>query len=165
MATRPPEPFLLRFTAPGFMPAPEEPRDEAAPEADAPLEDPAHGEREAPAREATPPGAELIEAIATSLRADGWSCDYQWATWRGHALDARRLKRRYDVEVWLCDAATGRWELSAEPRRGLFRRLFAVAPDPVEHAVLRANLEAALWKLDGASDLSPWRDAPSDLPW
>jgi hypothetical protein len=165
MATRPPEPFLLRFTAPGFMPAPEEPRDEAAPEADASYEDPGREERKAPDREPAPPGAELIEAIASSLRADGWHCDYQWATWRGHALDARRLKRRYDVEVWLCDPAAGRWELSAEPRRGLFKRLFAVAPDPVEHAVLRLNLEAALWRLDGVSDLSPWRDAPSESGW
>jgi hypothetical protein len=165
MATRPPEPFLLRFTAPGFMPAPDEPRDEPAPEAEAPPEDRERRDRESPVAEPAPPGAELIEAIAANLRTDGWHCDYHWATWRGQALDARRLKRRYDVEVWLCDAATGRWELSVEPRRGLFKRLFAVAPDPTEHAILRANLEAALWRLDGVSELTPWRDAPSDSAW
>jgi hypothetical protein len=172
-----PAPSLLRFTAPSFTPEAEA---EAAVEALATAGDEASdgstsfgapSSSDSPAMrelasvddgtsgQPAPPGARLLAELAEGLRGLGWAVDYQWATYRGHALDARRIKRRYDVEVWLCDPEGARWELSAEPRRGLFRRLFTKAPDPAEVALLRLHLEDALSRLADVRDVSPWQPA------
>ncbi len=152
----------LHFLGPGYAPAREDDAPEAAETTATPGEDTA--EREPPGKKEMPepPGRNLTEAIALGLRARGWNCDWFWATYRGQALDARRVKRRYDLEVWLCDAEEGRWELSAEPRRGLFRKLFQQKPDPAEHALLRLHLTEVIEGLDGIDRVSPWRRLPYD---
>jgi hypothetical protein len=149
------EPRFLHFLAPAFAPTRDEDEDDAH-EAESDLDPPAPSE--AAAHE--PPGSALMARIADGLRARGWRCDYTWATYRGHGLDARRVKRRYDLELWLADPEEGRWELSAEPRRGLFRKLFQQKPDPAEHALLRLNIDEALEDIPEVSRASPWRRMP-----
>lgn len=153
-----PELTLIRFYGERFAPSPDE---EAEDDTQPALEDPATGEPVPPAPgPVEPPGVDLREALKAGLSARGWACPYEWATYRGQALDARRHKRRYDVELWLCDAETGRWELVAEQRRGLFKKLFQMKPDPEEHALLRLHIEETLEALEGISRLTPWRRTP-----
>jgi len=125
------------------------------------LEDPEDADKsKAPAEPESPPGEKLMEALAEGLRGLQWNCDYTWATYRGHAFDARRVKRRYDVELWLVDAEDGRWEIVAEPRRGLFHKIFPQKRDLAEEALLRLQIEEVLGKTRDISDVSPWRDVP-----
>ena len=80
--------------------------------------------------------------------ARGWHVDYHWATYTGHAFDARRLTDRYDVELTLVDLATAAWQLVAKRRAGLLRNLFKRRPneaESAEHLLLRTHLEEALW--------------------
>jgi hypothetical protein len=154
------EPRYLHFLAPAFAPVREEDDDGAVPTE--PADDTRPDETDSASHE--PPGAALMARIADGLRSRGWRCDYTWATYRGHGLDARRVKRRYDLELWLADAEEGRWELSAEPRRGLFRKLFQQKPDPDEHALLRLHLDETLEDIAEVSRPSPWRRVPLGQP-
>lgn len=158
------EPRYLHFLAPAFAPVREDENDDDH-DHGRPAE-PADGVKADTTDEAAhePPGAALMARIADGLRARGWRCDFTWATYRGHGLDARRVKRRYDLELWLADAEDGRWELSAEPRRGLFRKLFQQKPDPAEHALLRLNIDETLEEIAEVSRPSPWRRVPLGQP-
>lgn len=98
--------------------------------------------------EALPPGLPLAELLEQGLRARGWQIKYRWATYTGHAFDARRGEQRYDVELALldteADAGRGAWLIVAKRRTGLFRRLFKSETDPAEHALLRHDIDATL---------------------
>ena len=152
----------LHFLGTAYAPARHAEETDAVPDAEGPEGSDGGNEPAETRGMPEPPGKALAEAIAAGLKARGWHCDWFWATYRGQALDARRVKRRYDIEVWLCEAEEGRWELVAEPRRGLFRKLFQQKPDPNEEALLRLHLSEVVEGLEGVERVSPWRRLPFD---
>ena len=130
-------PTTLAFLAPAYVAASE-------PEAGADREP---TDVAASGVEAEPPGKRLARALEAGLRARGWHVDYTWTTYMGHAMDARRVTARYDVELTLTDAERGAWLLSARRRTGLLQNLFKRRPgeaEEIEHQLLRAHLEEAL---------------------
>lgn len=111
--------------------------------------------------EPLPPGLPLAELLEQGLCARGWRIPYRWATYTGHAFDARRGEQRYDVELALldteADAGRGAWLIVAKRRTGLFRRLFKSETDPAEHALLRHDIDAALAADPRTAEgLRPW---------
>lgn len=101
----------------------------------------------APAGEPKPAGEGLADLLVAGLAARGWTIEYRWATYQGHAFDARRGEHRYDVEVDLLDKpgdTTGRWLLTAKRRTGLFKRIFQGGVDPAEQEMLRRDLDTVL---------------------
>ncbi len=107
---------------------------------------------------APPPGEPLATWLAHRLEAHGWRVQYRWTTPYGHAFDAAREKRRYDVELRELDHDIGRWLVTAKPRSGLFKRIFRGGSDPTEHALLCAHLHEALALDERVCDVS-WHDA------
>ncbi len=137
MSTKSSTPTTLGFLAPAYL-AQSEPEAGAAHE---PTDTPP------PAGDTEPPGNRLARALEAGLKARGWHVDYTWTTYTGHAMDARRVTTRYDVELALTDAERGAWRLSARRRTGLMQNLFkrrAGEAEEVEHQLLRAHLEEAL---------------------
>jgi len=130
--------------APAFLPEQDEASDGDAAEPKAP----APPEALADNGEELPPGQPLAELLEHGLAARGWQVKYRWATYTGHAFDARRGEQRYDVEIALldreADAGRGGWLVVAKRRTGFFRRLFKFEVDPAEHALLRHDIDAAL---------------------
>lgn len=129
--------------APAFLPAEEEP---ATPK-DGPL------------------GEALADALVAGLTRRGWTVEYRWTTYDGHAFDARRTELRYDVEVTSLDRGpreewTGRFSLSAKRRTGLFKRLWPGRYDADEHALLRLNLDEALAGEPRVESSEPWSPEP-----
>ena len=100
-------------------------------------------------REEKPLGEELADALVAGLERRGWTIEYRWTTYDGHAFDARRKDIRYDVEVKSLDRGpregwTGHWALTATRRSGLFKRLWPGRYDADEHALLRLHLDEVL---------------------
>ncbi len=147
----------LEIVAPAFLP-PEQEENEPGTEAVVELEvaevaEPAvrQGGEADPANEMAegPPGLEFAVVLAEGLTRRGWTVEYRWTTYDGHAFDARRKDLRYDVEVRSLDrgpreAWTGRWLLTAKRRSGLFKRLWPGRYDADEHGLLRLNLDETL---------------------
>ena len=136
------------FIAPAFLP--EQDDDEvgagASPEPSAETPDAAPPEV-APDAEPKPAGEPLADLIVAGLIGRGWTVEYRWATYQGHAFDARRGEHRYDVEIDLLDAPgdmTGRWLVTAKRRTGLFKRIFQGGVDPAEHEMLRRDIDGVL---------------------
>lgn len=98
--------------------------------------------------ESNPQGEVLADLIARGLQRRGWTVDYRWTSYVGHALDARRGEHRYDVEVALLDGDkgddSGRWLVTAKRRTGFFKRMFKGGVDPAEQVLLRHDIDAAL---------------------
>lgn len=137
MTTPSPTPTTLTFLAPAYLAEPE-------PDLPTPSDDTT---APAPSHESEPPGKRLASALGAALRAQGWHVDYTWATYTGHAMDARRVTDRYDVELTATDVERGAWRLTARRRSGLLRNLFKRRPgdaEEIEHQLLRAHLEVAL---------------------
>ncbi len=139
----PPIPTVATFLAPGYVAeVVAEPGERRRPGGlpDAP-------EAPAPADDSEPPGKRLARAIEAGLRSRGWHVDYAWTTYSGHAMDARLVTVRYDVELALVDAERCAWRLSARRRTGLLQSLFKRRPgeaEEIEHQLLRAHLEETL---------------------
>lgn len=94
--------------------------------------------------EAVPPGQVLADLVANGLTSAGWKVEYRWTTYTSHAFDAQRAENRYDVEVALVERESARWTVTAKPRVGLLKRVFAAKLDPAEHELLRIDIDRAL---------------------
>lgn len=105
--------------------------------------------------EAKPPGRILAAVLADGIALRGWKTEYRWSTFTSHAFDAERAGHRYDVEVSLSDGPTGAWLVTAKPRVGFFKRVFANSVDAKEHGLLRLDLDAVL-AADGRVQPGAW---------
>jgi len=119
---------------------------------------------EKPATEPEPLGGALAELLVEGLKRRGWTVEYRWTTYDGHAFDAKRKDIRYDVEVRCLDeklpetavkaaavldateAVTGEglWSVSAKRRTGFFKNFFQGRSDPAEHTLLRLHIDECL---------------------
>lgn len=156
--------------APALLPAPE--TDDADNAGDAPDESAGAPEDERPSapEEVAPLGEPLAELLVEGLRRRGWTVDYRWTTFDGHAFDARRQDNRYDVELKCLDteATEGRglWLVTAKRRTGFFKRFFQGRSDPAEHRLLRLHIDECLAgdprTVSGASDWVSEEDFPGE---
>jgi len=149
------EPLTHRtLLAPGLLPHAEE-------------EDEATSDEAASAQTAVepePPGRPLADLLAEGLKRRGWTVEYRWTTYDGHAFDAKRKDIRYDVEVTCLDekvpdavvkaatvvgaaeevAGEGLWLVAAKRRTGFFKHFFQGRSDPAEHTLLRLHIDECL---------------------
>ncbi len=149
------EPLTHRtLLAPGMLPHAEEENEATSEE----------GASAKPGVEPEPPGGPLAELLVEGLKRRGWSVEYRWTTYDGHAFDAKRKDIRYDVEVRCLDerlpaavvkaaevlgateevAGEGLWLVSAKRRTGFFKHLFQGRSDPAEHSLLRLHIDECL---------------------
>ncbi len=145
----------VTFFAPGFVSAQD---DDERGHAEARLED-EQADEERWGEGPTPPGAALTAWLTERLEAaGGWTVAHRWTTPYGHAFDARRAGgARHDVEIRALGERDGAWLVTAKPRAGLFKKLFARGGDPKAHALLCANLHEAL-ELDARVSDVTWFD-------
>ncbi len=140
-----PYPTLLVFTSPELLEIDDE-----------------HGPRRDEHGEPVPPGSLIADRLQAALTLAGWKCEFRWTTYNSHALDAQRGDNRYDVEVALADRDTARWTISAKPRVGLLRRVFAGRIDTQELTLLHLHIDQMLQALaaDGrVTVVAPWAAA------
>ena len=133
------EPTLLTVTAPALVQA----EDDA-------------GVKRNPEGEVLPPGELLADIVHAELGQSGWKVEYRWTTYSAHAFDAQRGDNRYDIEVTLRDHDAARYTISARPRPGLMRRIFAGRIDHTEMQLLRMHIDTAIAKDARISVEVPW---------
>lgn len=139
---------IREVSAPEFLPATEEDH-ELGPE---------EGVRPSISPESQEPlGKPLADFLISYLRQLGWTIDYAWPTFRGHAFEAKRTNNRYDVEIESLEIELapemreGLWRLKAAPRTGLLQKLFRRQKvDLDELQLLHMNLDAALLRANVA---------------
>lgn len=103
------------------------------------------GPRLDPNGEPQPSGLLMADLVANGVSARGWSVENRWATYTAHAFDVQKSGGgRYDVEITLTDTASGTFVVTAKPRSGFFRKVFASKVDPNELALLRHDIDAAI---------------------
>jgi len=114
------------------------------------------GERVNDSGEVVPPGQIIADLLAAGLAAAGWKVEYRWSTYNTHAFDAQRADHRYDIEVGLVDRDAARWSITAKPRVGLMKRVFAGKLDPAEHELLRLDIDRTLKADSRVTPMGDW---------